>query len=143
MQSEGLGTRFIMTRIRLDKTQFFSNLETYLNYDTLVSNIVASGIIPAFSGQIFATGVNFDRAKTRSDVYAKNLGTGIKMPVVGGARVNPYTPVAGIQASLICGSDAGSVSVRLLLFNNTGSPINVGSQTLEISVVVYNVPLIA
>jgi len=132
-----------MTKIRPDKTQFFSNLETYLNYDTLKSNIVASGVIPANSGVIFGTGVNFAREKTRSDVYARNLGTGIKMPIVGGARVNPYSNVSGIQASLIAGSDATSVSARLLLFNNTGSPINVGTQTLEISVVVYNVPLIA
>ena len=143
MQSERLGIKFIMTKVRLDKVQFFSNLETYLNNSTLKSNIVASGVIPANSGVIFATGVNFVSGRTRTDSYARNLGTGIKMPIIGGARVNPYTPVAGIQASLTSSSDALSVSARLLLFNTTGAPINVGSQTLEISVVVYNVPLIA
>ena len=142
MQSEGLGLKSIMTKIRLDNTHFFSNLETYLNYATLTSNIVASGVIPASTTVTFATSATFDRAKTRSDVYAKNLGTGLKMPIVGGSRVNSYTDVAGINASLISSSNATSVSVSLLLFNTTGAPINVGSQTLEISVVVYNVPLV-
>lgn len=144
MQQEGLGIKSIMTKIRLDKTQFFSNLETYLNYGTLIApNIVATGVIPAYGSLVFATGVNFNRAKTRSDVYAKNLSTGIKMPIVGGARVNPYAEPPGITASLISGSGVNSVSAKLLLNNNTGSAINIGSQTIEISVVVYNVPLIA
>lgn len=140
MPLEGRGTKYTTMRIRLDKIQLFSSLETYLNYETSGSNIVATGTIPASSGVVFGTVVNIDRANTRQDVYAKNLGTGTKMPVIGGPRVNPYTPVAGIQASLITGSDSTSVTTRLLLFNTTGSPINVGSQTLEISVVQYQVP---
>lgn len=135
-----------MTQIRLDKVQFFSGLETYLNDETLTSDMAVSGSILNGGSQSFFAVINFSLTNRRADLYAKNLNTSRKRPLSGGARLNPYQFASSETADLtalydsnILGTGPGALAI-LTVTNNTGSTINLVNQTLKISAVLYEVP---
>lgn len=131
-----------MTQLRLDKVQFASAIDTYLNYDTLTANIVVSGSVADGATGVFSVGIPYNRTKTRSDLYARNTTTGIKRPLSGGARLNPYTFVSFETASLSATYNGTDIAVVLAVFNGTGAPITLTNQTLEITAVLYEVPYV-
>lgn len=141
MPQDVRGIGFTMTQIRLDKVQFYSNMETYLNYTTLTSNISVSGNIADGATSTFSTSITYARSKTRADLYAKNLNTGTKMSLVGGPRIHPYQFVSSEVATLWATYTGSTISIFLAVTNNTGAAINLIAQTLEISAVLYEVPL--
>lgn len=129
-----------MTKLRLDKVQFFSGLDTYLNYDNITSDINISGTVANGNSISFSTEINYTRLNTRADLYATNLNTGIKMPLTGGVRIHPYQKVSTEIASIATSYSNNTITITLLVTNNTGSSINLISQTLRIGVVLVEAP---
>lgn len=129
-----------MTRLKLDQVLFSSNIETYINYDTLTSNIVISGSVADGATTDFSTSIPYTRNKTRADIYLRNLTTGVKRPISGGVRQSPYT----FTSSEVCNQRAlyngSAITVTLSIFNGTGGTISLVNQTIEVSAVLYEVP---
>ncbi len=132
-----------MTQIRLDKVQLTSLLEAYINYDTLVSNISISGSVANGATADFSTSIAYSETKTRADLYARNTTTNTKRPIIGGIRQSPYVPVSTETCSITATYSAGAISVNMAVFNGTGGLINLTPQTIEISAVLYKVPISA
>jgi len=129
-----------MTSLRLDKVALTSLVETYINYGTLKSTIAISGSVPASTTTNFSTTIAYDRDKTRADIYARNTTTGIKRPVTGGLRVTPYVAAGAETCNQFATYVANVITVTFSVVNNTGSPINLTTQDIEISAVLYQVP---
>lgn len=129
-----------MTQIKLDKVILTNLVETYLNYDTLASNILISGNLAAGATQTFSTTIPYVRGKTRADLYARNTTTNIKRPVTGGARQHPYTYAGAETCDQGASYDGTNITVSFTIRNGTGAVISLTSQTMEISAVLYEVP---
>lgn len=129
-----------MTQLRLDKVQLTNLLETYINYDTLKSNIVISGNIAIAGTATFSTTIPYTVNKTRADVYARNTTTGVKRPVTGGLRQSPYVPVSTETCNVFATYANNLITVTFSIFNNTGALLALTTQTIEISAVLYEVP---
>lgn len=134
-----------MTQIRPDDTLFFSNIDTYLNYDTLTGTVAISGSILNGNSTTFSVNIPYTRANTRADAYAKNLNTGIKRPIAGATKLPPYQFVSSetVAQLTVYNEIAGVDTIRyeLVVTNNTGGTIVLTNQTFEITVVLYRVPI--
>lgn len=129
-----------MTQLRLDKVLLTNLVDTYLNYGTLTSPIVISGSVADGATATFSTSIPYTRTKTKADLYAKNLTTGVKRPISGGYRQSPYTFTSTETASVAANYVGGVITVTFSIFNGTGGPITLVTQTMEISAVLYEVP---
>lgn len=126
--------------IKMDKTIFSSEVETYQNYQTLTGTISITGTVPAVSSLVFNAYFPYERGKTKADIYVKNLTTGVKRPMTGGIRQVPYTFAGSEIISQLASYGGQFISVSIQIANNTGSPIVLIAQTLEVSVVLYELP---
>lgn len=117
-----------------------SLIDTYLNYDTLRSDIVISGSVGSGATVNFSTTIPYARTNTRADLYARNTTTGKKMPCAGGQRQNPYTFVSSETCSQLVTFTGGVFTITFSIFNGTGGTISLTAQTMEITAVLYEVP---
>lgn len=129
-----------MTLLRLDKVLLTNLVDTYLNYGTLTSPIVISGSVADGATSTFSTPIAYTRDKTRADLYARNLTTDVKRPISGGYRQSPYTFVSTETASVSASYASDVITVTFSIFNGTGGPITLVTQTIEISAVLQEVP---
>lgn len=129
-----------MTQIKPDKVIYTNLIDTYINYDTLTTDIPIFGTIAASSATVFSGLIQYSRNNTRADLYVQNLSTGIKRPLSGGPRQSPYSFVSSetcTQGSLYSGN---AIVITFTIFNGTGVSINLVSQTLRITAVLSEVP---
>lgn len=131
-----------MTQLRLDKVQFASNLDTYVNYATVSANVViAYTNLPNLTPVIFSVTLPYDRVNTRADIYARNTTTNIKSPLWGSSFETPYVAVEAFDN---CQSDIyyndGSIRADFYVTNFNGHPITLIPQTFEVTAVLYEVP---
>lgn len=129
-----------MTQLRLDKVQFMSSVDTFINYKTLTSDIDISGTVANGATVNFSTTIPYSRTKTLANLYAKNTNTGKKMPVSGGSRINPYVPKSTETCSQISQYSGNTITVTYSIFNGTGAGITLTTQTIEITAVLFEVP---
>ena len=135
------GINAIMTLLlKPDKILVTSLFDTYINYETLTTNIIISGNVADTATATFSGNIVYDRQKTRADVYARNTTTNIKRPVTGGIRQSPYTFVSTETCSQTATYNGSQITVTFSVFNGTGAPIVRTAQTMEISAVLYEVP---
>lgn len=129
-----------MTRVKPDNVVMASFIDTYINYDTISTNVLISGSVNNGASAIFTGELEYPRENTRADLYSRNKTTGVKRPISGGPRQSPYTFVS----SEICTQGAiyggNAILVSFVVTNNTGVTIVLTTQTLEITAVLYEVP---
>lgn len=99
-----------------------------------------SGSVVNTGQATFSVSIPYTKPKTKADVYAKNLTTGIKM-AVGSPRVHPYTYTSFEIARLESSYNGSNLTVTLTITNNTGGTISLVTQTLQISAVFVEVPI--
>ena len=129
-----------MTRIKPDLIRLTSLLDTYLNYGTLVETVTISGSVADGATANFSVSFPYERSKTRADIYAKNLTTGIKRPLSGGTRQGPYTFTSSEVFTQTASYNGNVLTVTFSVFNGTGGGITLVTQTMEVSAVLYEVP---
>lgn len=127
-------------QLKLDKVQLASGLDTYTNYETLTNDVLITGTVPATSSLLFVTNFPYDRSNTRADIYARNETTGFKRPLNGGFRQSPYVPKANETCTQAVYYSDDKVYVSFEISDNAGASITLNDQTLEVNVVLYQVP---
>lgn len=131
--------------IKPDNIQFCSLIDTYYNYVTYTDSIAINGSVGAMSLVTFSKKIYFANVNTRADLYLKNLNTGIKQPMDGGDRILPYqfagSEIARQYAVYVPHPTDPYVEVGVTVTNNTGAPITLTTQTLEITATLYLIPI--
>lgn len=129
-----------MTLLRLDKVQFSSQVDTYLNYDTMTSDLVITGNVSNGTTVTFETEFSYDRTKTRADIYGLNTTTNAKQLITNGRRIHHYFYVSSEVAEWYATYSATNVIVQFRITNNTGGLIALVDQTITIQAILYEVP---
>lgn len=129
----------------LDKIAFSNLTNTYQNYRTMYASIAISGTVGAGSntGNDFAPIFTYDRDKTRADLYYQRASTLVKAPANASTRLTSdiYTFAgAEICYSFIDYLPNNEVQFGVYIQNNTGSPINLTTQTINLILVLYDAP---
>lgn len=130
-----------MTQLKMDKIIMSSDVETYLNYETVTITITISGTVANGNSTVFSGYIPYARSKTRADIYVKNLNTNIKRPLWGGIRQGPYQSTgAGEIYTQFASYGGDTISVSLTVSNNTGGPVVLTTQIMEVTAVLVEVP---
>lgn len=130
---------------KLDKIQFCTAFEAYKNYATTTEALnIPADTLPngATNNYFIATG--FDRGGTRADIYLD--GNGVKILANTSSRLetgDPYQFVGLETASCLVQYASDAVVVIISLSNNTGGPITLTAQTINVSLVQYDAPITA
>lgn len=117
-----------------------SFLDTYINYDTLSTDVIISGGLAAGDSVTFSGTIPYTRDNTRADIYVKNMSTGIKRPLSGGPRQTPYTFASSETCSQRAQYSSGNIVVYFDIYNGTGAPIVLTTQTLQVTAVLIRYP---
>lgn len=134
--------------IRPDRIQFSTQLPNYINIGTPIDNIVISGTVGIGATVNFSVAVSTSVNNTRCDIYGKNTTNGNKQLLSTSNYIsNDVAPGGGIYihvstelAQLLLTQANGSVTVQISIFNGTGSPVTLTTQTIIVSVVEYQIP---
>jgi hypothetical protein len=129
-----------MTELKLDKVLMTSLVDGYINYDTLTTSIALSGNVPDFGTASFIGSIIYSRGKTRADLYVTNLLTGVRRPLAGGFRQTPYQAISTETCEVYAEYSGLTISIEFFIQNNSGAPIAITPQTMEVSAVLYEVP---
>ena len=129
--------------VKLDQVKYFNQVDTYVNYATYTSDIVITGSVGAGATGTYSATIPYARAKTRADIYLKNLSSGLKAPANQGARVGVYTFAGSEVYSHTVSYNGSSVTVTISIFNGGGAPLSLTAQTIQAQVVAYEVPYTA
>lgn len=133
-----------------DVTLMNSQLPQYINIGEPTGNIVISGSVVNGGVGAYSVTILLDAADTRSDIFAKNLTTGVKQLLSNStAAINDTQPSGGIYQHVSTEKVSVSISnqpspkaiiVEIDVNNNTGGTITLVTQTIQISVVEYSIP---
>lgn len=137
------GTRYITMRI--DKINFSSQYGSFLNYATISDDIVVTtaSLANGATRNITVT-IPYTRGGTVADIYATRAS--IKTFVSTGGRAAAsaiYNFKSTETASFNILYSSSNITVTLSITNNSGSAINPNAQTIKISVVQYDAPIIS
>lgn len=141
MPLENAGIGFTMTQIKMDKLQFGSMVDTFTNYQTITKEVALSGTIADGASSDFTVVIPHSRFRVRADVYVKNLTSGIKRSLNTGTRETPYTYVSTEVITQSAVYSNNQITVTFTITNNTGSSISVTPQTLQVTSVLFSVPI--
>lgn len=135
-----------MTRIKPDAIVYSNLTEAYLNYDRVPQSIsIPADNIADGASSTYTTVIPYTRNNTRADVYLE--GNNMRVPANGGYRISTqlptytvyqYTSSETVNVSIAYGST--TITVSLVISNNTGSPITLVAQSIQASAVMYDAP---
>lgn len=126
--------------IRPDGIAFLSTLPNYINIGNPTGDIVISGVIPDSTSQTFSVTITVSSQNTRSDVYGTNLNTNIKQLLSATNFPVIYQNSGGENVSSGISYGSGSLTIDIIVDNNTGGPVVLTNQTITIQVVEYQIP---
>lgn len=140
----GYGTRCItMGSIKIDKVILTSLFGAFINYLTSSSSLVVTATSLANgASRTISTTIPYTRGGTVADIYASS--STVKTLITGSGRAaaaNVYTYTSSEVATFRIDYSASSITVSLVITNNTGGSITPVAQTLDISVVQYDAPI--
>jgi len=129
--------------LRLDKVLFSTLHESYKNYDTVSGSIAISGSIANGATANFTAVLPYTRTGTRADVYLD--GHSIKVLANAGDRATSdvYQFVSSETFATKVIYSTTDITVTISIFNGTGGSINLTSQTITVSAVLYDAPITA
>lgn len=130
-----------MSNIRLDKVDFSTLHEAPQNYLTPTSPIVISGNVASGATQSFTATIPYSRSGTRADVYLD--GNSVRVMANAGSRAagDAYQFNSTETFSVLVSYSTTTVTVTLSIFNGTGAPITLNTQTITASTVLYDMPI--
>lgn len=129
------------SNIRLDQVTFSTLHETPKNYDTLTGDIAVSGTVADGATSLFTATFPYSRAGTRADVYLD--GNDKRVSASSGARAAGavYSYSSTEDFSAFVSYSTTDITVTLSIFNGTGSPVTLNSQTITAIVVLIDAPI--
>lgn len=130
-----------MTNVRIDQVDFTTMFEAPQNYSTVSSAVSISGNVASGATANFTATIPYTRSGTRADVYLD--GNGVKTLANGGPDSTSFTYIFAssetfdvfVQYSLT------DITVTMSIFNGTGSPITLTTQSIVVSAVLYDMPI--
>lgn len=129
----------------LDKIIFSTLHEAYKNYATTLGSINISGSIPNGNTQNFSTTLSYARLGTRADIYLD--GNSVKVLANASTTLfsgGPYQYISSENADVFVEYTSSSqITVTISIFNGTGGPITLTTQTISVSFVQYDAPITA
>ncbi len=130
--------------IRPDNINFLSTLPNYINltYDTgaPTGTISVSGSIGIGATLTFSTVITTSSQNTRSDVYGVNSNTGIKQLLSNTGYPTIFQKTGAEKVNVYIDYAATSLTVSIVVVNNTGAPILLTTQSIVVTVVEYQIP---
>ncbi len=134
---------------KLDKIIHTTSFEAYKNYLTIDSSIaIPAVVVPNGDGELYSATVDFTRGGTRADIYVDN-GTSKALLSGVGARaalgdIYQFTSFETINSNILyLNGITDSIYIEVTIENNTGGPITLVAQTLNLTVVQYDAPITA
>lgn len=130
--------------IRLDQIMFSTLHEAYKNYANKPGSLMISGNIADGATSTYSVTIPYTRGGTRADVYLDNNDT--KILANSSSRLetgDPYQFISLETVSMLIQYTSSSIGLTLSVFNGTGAPITLIPQTIAVSVVEYDAPIIS
>lgn len=132
-----------MSSIRLDRVVFSTLHEAYQNYGTGSDDIVVAATpLADGSSRTISVVIPYERGGTRADIYATRGS--VRTLVSTGGRA-AASAVYNFKSTEIVRFDttygASSITVALVITNDTGSSVTPNAQTITIDVVKYDAPI--
>jgi hypothetical protein len=134
--------------IRPDNIQLLTSIPAYINVGTTSGNIVISGTYATATSTNFTVSVPVKINGNRFDIYGKNMNNGLKQLLSTSNFISNDTAIGGgiyqhkttEFVQLLTSQVNGSVTVTITVNNNSGATITLITQTIQISVVQYQIP---
>lgn len=134
---------------KLDKIAYTSQFNVYQMYESWVVPLQISGTVAAGTTKYYGAGFNFTGSPARGNVSIQRHDTGLRAPFNAGERLSRSSPTYIIfqtSGSEIIRTEttyptATTFQVILYIDNNTGSPINLISQQVDIIIDFYIPPV--
>lgn len=129
--------------MRLDNVLFTTTHESYKNYASPSAPLaIPADVIPNGTGNNYSVLIPYARGGTRADTYLD--GNSVKILANASTRLatgGPYQFKSTETASILVDYDDTNIAVTISIFNGTGGPITLTSQTITVSVVQYDAPI--
>jgi hypothetical protein len=129
--------------IRIDKVIFSTLHESYKNYDTVSSTISISGTVANGATANFTATLAYARTGTRADVYLDGHSTKVLANAGDRATSDVYQFISSETFATRVVYSITDITVTISIFNGTGGPISLTSQTIVVSAVLYDAPITA
>ena len=132
-----------MLSVKLDKVKYSSLHESFKNYETITDDIVVAAT-PLANGasRTISVSIPYSRSGTTADIYATRSTVRSLISCGGRAAANAvYNYVSSETVNLSAIYSSTTITVSLIITNNTGGSITPNAQTITISVVNYDSPI--
>jgi hypothetical protein len=130
-----------MSDLRLDQVDFTTMFEAPQNYLTGTASLVISGNVTDGSTKNFSTTIPYTRSGTRADVYLDGNNTKVLANSGPDNTSLVYTFVSSETIDVLVQYSTTDITILASIFNGTGAPITLTTQTITVSAVLYDAPI--
>lgn len=142
-----------MMPIRLDKVDFSTLHEAPKNYDLKTDSLVLTDDIlpPGFSqnypldsgGSFAPMSIPYSRGGTKADIYLDGNNVRVLANVGSRAVGDVYQFKSSETFSVLVNYTTTDIELTFTIFNGTGSSVTLKPQTINVEVVLYDMPIMS
>jgi hypothetical protein len=138
-----------MSNFHVDKTAFTSQTDTYQIFDYYIVPILVSGTVATGTTKYYAAQFTFIGGQLRANTMIRRADTGLRALFNAGTRISDLAPTYEIFQfadfeTVSCQTrfiSSDVFQVALLIQNDTGSPITLVNQEIDILIEFYFAPI--